>query len=583
MANLLRAVVLCLLILAVWLLPQEAIPPLAAELPAALPAQARDWRFGVVESYEDPSAASNLGVAWTRVRFHWSYVQSGGPGTWTPRVTEAQINGELAAGRTVVGILIGIPDWARDSNRLPAGLWLPHDDPHNTWANYVRQAVSRYNGRINHWVIWNEPDIADPGAPGHTWDGAIEDFFQLQRVAYLVAKETNPNTTIHLAAFTYFWDPGYFNRFLEVVMADPAAADHNHYFDVATAHLYFQPNSIFNIIQSFYGAMGNHGIWKPVWLVETNAPPIDDPTWPVSNWTLSVTQDEQAAFIPQAMASALAAGAQRIAIYKMKDTEGDRAANPEPFGLLRADGSRRPAYTTYQVAIGYMGGMTGVRRERWNEVGQIWLDQGEKSTTVLFSRLPAPQVAEVTATAETAVLADMWGTRRTITAQNGVFRVELPGALCTQPIGDYCMIGGTTFYLVQAKDGGAPPEAPGIPGGPPTQPTEEGTAVASLPDPTPTLTVTTTLTPTVTATATATATPTATATNTPTIAPTATATDSPTPGADSTLYAITPSPAAVTSPATADAPTGRASYWLLGLALLLGLGIVIYANRARPG
>jgi hypothetical protein len=90
--------------------------------------------------------------------------------------------------------------------------------------------------------------------------------------------------------------------------------------------------------------MANHGIWKPIWLMETNAPPINDPTWPVPNWTLSVTLDEQAAFMPQVLASALAAGAERIAIYKLKDTADDRAANPEPFGLIRADGSRRPAY-----------------------------------------------------------------------------------------------------------------------------------------------------------------------------------------------------------------------------------------------
>jgi Na+-transporting methylmalonyl-CoA/oxaloacetate decarboxylase gamma subunit len=119
MANLLRVVSLCLLILLVWLLSQVISSPTTAEPPAAPPSQAQDWRFGVVESYEDPAAATNLGVAWTRVRFHWAYVQAAGPDTWTPRVTEDQINGELAAGRTVVGILIGIPDWARDTNRLP--------------------------------------------------------------------------------------------------------------------------------------------------------------------------------------------------------------------------------------------------------------------------------------------------------------------------------------------------------------------------------------------------------------------------------------------------------------------------------
>jgi hypothetical protein len=46
----------------------------------------------------------------------------------------------------------------------------------------------------------------------------------------------------------------------------------------------------------------------PIWLVETNAPPIDDPAWPVPDWFLSVNLDEQAAFVPQAMSSALAAG-----------------------------------------------------------------------------------------------------------------------------------------------------------------------------------------------------------------------------------------------------------------------------------
>ncbi|MCA9931218.1 MAG: hypothetical protein KC419_22185, partial [Anaerolineales bacterium] len=406
------------------------------------PQAAVDWRFGVIESYENPGDASSLGVGWTRVKFHWAAVQQGGPGTWTPAVSDAQINNEIGAGRMVVGLLIGVPDWAWD-NGLPAGLHLPHDDPNNTWGNYVREAVSRYNGRINHWIIWNEPDVNDPNAPGFTWPGSVDDFLQLQRTAYLVSKEANPSAVIHLPAFTYFWDPGYIYTFLDALVADPSAAANNYYFDVVTAHLYFQPDSIFNIIQTFYGAVGSRGIpWKPVWLVETNAPPIDDPSWPVPNWTFQVTQQEQAAFVPQALAVALAAGAQRISLYKLMDTPDDVAANPEPFGLIRMDGSRRPAFTTYQVAIQYLAGMQGVSRERWDAVGQVRLDQGSYSTTVLFSRLPAPQQAQVTATANTAVLVDMWGARQSVSAQNGVFTVDLPGALCVQTAGDYCMIGG---------------------------------------------------------------------------------------------------------------------------------------------
>lgn len=533
-----------------------------------------DWRFGLIETYEAPAEATSAGAAWTRVRFHWAEVQAGGPGSWTPGISEAQINGEVSAGRLVVGLLIGIPDWARDGKRLPTGLARAHDDPGNSWANYVRQAVTRYNGRINHWIIWNEPDIGDPAAPGHTWDGTVEEFFQLQRTAYLVAKEANPNATIHLSAFTHFWDPGYFNHFLDVVLADPAAPANNYYFDVATAHLYFQPNSIYDIIQAFYGAMAGHGISKPIWLVETNAPPLDDPAWPVPNWTLSVTQNEQAAFIPQALASALAAGAQRIAIYKLKDTPDDRAANPEPFGLVRMDGSRRPAFTTYQVATRYLAGMTGARRERWNEVGQIRISQEGQSTTVLFARLPIPQQAQVPATADTARLVDMWGSERTINATGGFFHVELPPALCSQPIGDYCMIGGTTFYLVQASDSDPPAAIETVPAAPSavitatTSPEPTATVTATLtstPSPTPTSSPapSSTATPTLTATATA-APPTATAT------PQAAATAATTPRS-------TPTPP-LAPPASSSPGPG---IWLAGVAVLLVIGLGMWWWNGR--
>ena len=53
---------------------------------------------------------------------------------------------------------------------------------------------------------------------------------------------------------------------------------------------------------------------------------------------------------------------------------------------------------------------------------------------------------------KTAVLINMWGDRQTIMAENGRYILELPGALCTQTIGDYCMIGGTVYYLVQDVD-----------------------------------------------------------------------------------------------------------------------------------
>ena len=215
-----------------------------------------DRRFGVIESFEDPAAAGRLGIGWTRVRFQWADVQPDGPRDWEPPIDDETLAAELDAGREVVGLLIGIPEWARAGNDLPRGLSLPPDDPDNAWAVFVGEVVGRYAGRIDRWIIWNEPDIDDPDAPGHTWDGTIEEFFQLQRTAYLAARTANPDAVVHLGAFTYFWDPGYFSRFLNVAAADPDAAANNYYFDVATAHLYFQPNAVYNVLYAFRAGAG---------------------------------------------------------------------------------------------------------------------------------------------------------------------------------------------------------------------------------------------------------------------------------------------------------------------------------------
>ncbi len=429
--------------------PAAQSTPATPPTPAATPDRSSVERFGVIESFEDAAAADRLGVGWTRARFQWAEVQPDGPRQWQSPLDDEALAGELAAGREVVGLLIGIPDWARDRQGLPRGLALPADDPGNTWAVFVTQVVERYAGRIDRWIIWNEPDIDDPDAPGHTWDGDIEQFAQLQRVAYQAAKTANPDAIVHLGAFTYFWDPGYFARFLDVLAADPDTPANDFYFDVATAHLYFQPNAVYNVLYAFQQVLADHGLDKPIWLVETNAPPMDDPYWEVPNWTLAVSLNEQAAFIPQALAAALSAGAERVAVYKLKDTAGDRAANPEPFGLLRWDDSRRPAFDTYRVAIRLLVDVRAAERERWDAVGQVRLAQPGRTTTVLFARLPGRQTARVPATADTAEWVDMWGKGQEIEAEDGYFTVELPGALCRQTIADYCMIGGTTYYLIQ--------------------------------------------------------------------------------------------------------------------------------------
>lgn len=64
----------------------------------------------------------------------------------------------------------------------PLNLNLPFDDPNNYWGRFVAETAQHYAGRIDDWVLWNEPEFR-PGDPGagerFTWLGSDEEFAQL--------------------------------------------------------------------------------------------------------------------------------------------------------------------------------------------------------------------------------------------------------------------------------------------------------------------------------------------------------------------------------------------------------------------
>jgi hypothetical protein len=167
----------------------------------------------------------------------------------------------------------------------------------------------------------------------------------------------------------------------------------------------------------------------------------------------------------------------------------------------------------------------------------------------------------------------MWGQSETIAAEDGAFTVELPGALCLQTIADYCMIGGTTYYLVQDN---APARARQLAATRDALATDEAAAMLTA-SPTATRRVEVTRAPT--------ATPRP--STTPTAATTATATVTPTAAATAT---VPPTPVPATAPAATEtpAPAGRgvadyAGLIAIGLGLLLGVGLFGWRRVGRRG
>jgi hypothetical protein len=524
-------------------------------LPVAAQYGPPDERFGAVEAFWDPTAAAEAGVAWERILFYWSELQPEGPDDWNGyHVPDEWLGLADQQGRQVMGLLKHTPAWATDGPPgcgVPRGLDLPVDDPDNLWARFVRRTVGMYEGRIGHWVIWNEPDIQSE-TYGNEWCGSMEAYYRLLKVAYLAAHEVNPEVTIHLAGLTYWHDRQYLERFLAHVTEDPAAADHGQYFDVVTVHIYFQTDSVPFIINETRAVLRKYGLQKPIWVNETNASPDSDPNWPLTRPRWRVSLEEQAGFLLQSFALALSAGAERVAVYKLKDV--GLPPGGEPFGLIRPDGSRRPAFTAYKLMTTHYAGTTSASEERHRLYDLVTLSRGDVTTRVLWARTGSEVEVSLPALASGALLVDQAGAEQQIEAEDGGYTLVLPGARCADEHAG-CIIGGTTYLLVEET---VLPTATSTPA--PTVTAEVtatatvSTTVGTAPDvpatvvvPTPSPSGTPTRSKTPSSTPSATVTPSDTPTRTPTVTRSATSTPTPTPTLGA-LGSSTPGPSATTTP-----------------------------------
>lgn len=527
------------LILSLWLAAFFSPASAGAQPPPADGQPQLNPRFGVVDGFANTPEASAAGAGWSRVIFRWDVIQPAGPTDWKPaNVPDPLIEAELDAGREVVGVIIGTPAWATDSGTSTA---VP---PLEFWGDFVFKLAGQYRGRVSRWIIWNQPDVTDPASPNHTWDGSVEEYARLLKEAYLKIKTVDPSAQVHAAGLTYTWDeqqgtPQFLDRLLTVLSADPDAAANNHFFDAVGYHLYYDPARISRVLADVRAILDAHGQGgKPVWLTETNAPPSEDFIEPVqSEPPFRVTLEEQRAYVVQAFALALSGGASRVAFNKLRNERG----HPEsvvPFGLLRGDDSRRPAFDAFRTAATWFEGIKRAEWQRQNDLYLVTFDRGGQTTTVLWNMGRSPMNYNLTAIASQALLVTDSGDTQTISATNGVYNLQLPPAECAN--GDYCFIGGPPRLVIET---GSPDQRGAL------QPQQIAPAPLPAQSPTPPPTATPDLTPT----------PALPPTLTPLPQPTAAEILPPTPFEPSQAVAAEPPPAVLPETPVESAPPGEAS------------------------
>ena len=441
------------------------------------PVDTGDARFGLVEAFrlaERGPGAAALGARYQRLVFWWSGLQAApGAGLNPHYLPLARLDRDRAAGIELAGLLIHTPAWAAanpaDGPRsVPRNLELPWDHPENYWGRFVERVARDYAGRVSDWIIWNEPDIqpGDPNAAYYTWTGSAEEYYQLLRVAYRAAKKGNPAARVHLAGLTYWADrkagrPQYFERLLDLMAADPTAPAQNHYFDVATLHLYTDPRGLYEVPRLYRDLMRARGLDKPIWIDETNLIPYDEPTNAGTGYDrgtdMRCTLADQAAYVLQAFALALAGGAERVALYKAVDGAG-AAFNGEVdaierAALVREDGSARPALPAYQTAVRYLAGAQGAQYFAGPMVESVVVDRaGGERTTVVWNASGAPVVARLAPSGIKADLVDAAGRVYPLAVGvDGAYAIALPPATCaTDPEAPQrLLLGGETYLVVE--------------------------------------------------------------------------------------------------------------------------------------
>jgi hypothetical protein len=440
---------------------------LAAAAVTGASAQAPEVRFGAVDAYQDGARADEVGVRWSRLMFPWQRVQRVGSREWWPAISEDIINDEVRRGRKLVGVLVNTPDWAsngagRSLTSPPRNLNLPIDDPENYWAAYVKRSAASYRGRVDTWIVWNEPDVWDDHHPGYTWSGSVEEFYRLQKVAYLAARKGNPDAKVLLPGLTYWWDerggkPQYFQRLLDVAVKDPEAPANNWFFDAAVLQLYNDPALLYDVPTKYRQIMAERGVNRPIWINETNVAPWDDYDRPLTRAHFRANGEEQASYLIQAYSLALAAGVERIAVYKLRD-EANWQFGWESYGMVRHDRSVRPAGRALQMIHKLFTGVVGGTWKPKDGLGVVTLAKPDERVTVLWARSPRPASVSLAAVAASAVVYGPDGTSRPVEASGGKYRLDLPGATHNTVEGrsDAYQVGGTPLIVVEK---GPPSEA----------------------------------------------------------------------------------------------------------------------------
>ena len=180
----------------------------------------------------------DAGIGWIKQQFPWEEIEQPRKGqywdTKYSQVTWAKFDDLVARaeqhGLKVIARLDRPPAWARSNQERHSH---PPDD-FDDFGDFVTTTVDRYRGRVEHFQIWNEPNL------GTEWTGRVDPdaYAELLEIAYTRAKAANPNAVVLCAPLAINLERGPVNLNELEYLDQLYAAGAQPYFDIMLANAY---------------------------------------------------------------------------------------------------------------------------------------------------------------------------------------------------------------------------------------------------------------------------------------------------------------------------------------------------------
>ncbi len=292
------------------------------------------------------------------VNLHWDSLEPE-PGRW--QWPDTLLEYLQSQGFTVLGKLAYTPKWAIDpakakgwpiQNKMPASS--------EFYRKYVHSVVSHYAQQINHWEIWNEPNLT------RYFDGTPQDYANLLAIAAAEIKSCQPQAHIAGYALAKCYHPSTLDFIQTVINNQPAlrldAVSFHPYADMAP-----EEAGLLEKVDQFRTLFKKRQVYEPqFWITELGYQGKDSINTAIAYQPplrrQPVNELTQAAYLARAAYLSKMAGVKYFFGYAMDSERIKRG--PDIYGLLDEEwtASPKPALLAYLTVASLLGDAVFDRR-----------------------------------------------------------------------------------------------------------------------------------------------------------------------------------------------------------------------------